>query len=142
MAGENVFGYVVEGAAYKTRPAAYALIRGAERQVAVIKTRRGYFLPGGGSDDGESPEQTVSREVREELGREVRIIRKANEAIQYFSDDEKYYRLEATFFEAEFEGEATGAAEYELVWAGPATAEEEFFHQCHWWAISRFVTRS
>ena len=136
-----MFGYVVEGATYQPRPAAYALIRDAEGQVAVVKTRRGYFLPGGGSDTGETPEQTVSREVREELGREVRIIGKVDEAIQYFSADGKYYRLEATFFEAEIEGEAAGDAEYELLWASPTTAEEEFFHQCHWWAINQSGSR-
>ena len=37
-------------------------------KVAVVQTRRGYFLPGGGLEDGESDADCVRREVREETG--------------------------------------------------------------------------
>jgi mutator protein MutT len=47
--------------------------------LALIERHRAglhYFtFPGGGVDEGESPEQAVVREVREELGVEVRVVR-------------------------------------------------------------------
>ena len=98
---------------------------------------RGYFLPGGGSLSGETPEQTVAREVREELARGVRIIRQIGEAVQYFYADGHNYRMKAMFFEAEFASEASGAGEHELYWLESEELEQSFFHQCHAWAAGQ-----
>lgn len=54
--------------------------------------RPGHFLsdawhfPGGKSDDGETPEQTVIREMKEELGMDIKIIRKLCEYDLTFGD--------------------------------------------------------
>jgi 8-oxo-dGTP pyrophosphatase MutT (NUDIX family) len=133
----KVFGSIVEGATYISRPAAYAVIQRASKDFAVVKTRRGYFLPGGGSLPGERPEETVHREVREELARKVRIIRKMGTAVQYFPADGRHYRMEAVFFAAEFTGELPGLGEYPLHWIDPNASEGAFFHPCHQWAVGQ-----
>ncbi|MBI1897436.1 MAG: NUDIX hydrolase [Acidobacteria bacterium] len=63
-----VFGTPVEGCPYVLRPSAYALVRNAAGELAVARTPRGCFLPGGGVETGESPEQAIEREAKEECG--------------------------------------------------------------------------
>ena len=133
----KVFGAIIEGATYGPRPAAYAVIKTTDGAVAVVKTRRGCFLPGGGSLPGETPEETVRREVREELARDVRLIREIARAVQYFRADDQHYRMEAVFFAAEFIGEPTGAGEHELHWLNVSETAHAFFHQCHAWAVNQ-----
>ena len=136
-----MFGRVIEGVEYAARPAAYAVVRGAGGRVAVVRTAGGCFLPGGGSLAGETPEETVRREVREELAREVRIVGRVGRAVQYFRADGRHYRMEAVFFAAEFAGEAAGAGEHELLWLAPSESPGAFFHECHAWAIKPGVRR-
>jgi 8-oxo-dGTP pyrophosphatase MutT (NUDIX family) len=66
------------------RDAAYAVIRSGDGRVAVVREDRRWFLPGGGSLAGETPEQTVAREVLEECGRRARGLQRIGDAIQYF----------------------------------------------------------
>jgi 8-oxo-dGTP diphosphatase len=132
---EAQFGKMLDGINYRERPAAYAVITDGDGRVAAVRGERGYFLPGGGSLDGETPEETVRREVLEELARTVRLVRKIGEATQYFSADDVHYRMRAVFYAAEFAGEHEGQAEYTLAWLGLPEIEESFFHECHVWAV-------
>ncbi|HZS08485.1 MAG TPA: NUDIX domain-containing protein [Blastocatellia bacterium] len=129
-----IFGSIIPGAAYQARPAAYAVITGDGGTIAVVGYKGRYFLPGGGSLPGEAPEETVEREVREELARGVRITGRISKAIQYFPADGRHYRMEAVFFAAEFTGEPTGEGEHQLHWLDPGEIEQAFFHESHAWA--------
>ena len=64
----------------RTRAAAILI---QNNQIALIERQRPdrhYFsFPGGGVDEGETPEQAVVREVLEELGLHVRILRQVAE---------------------------------------------------------------
>lgn len=134
-----IFGSPQPNVQYTERRAAYVVITN-EGKVAVVKSQQTYFLPGGGSLQGESPEETVLREVDEELALSVRLIRKIGEAIQYFySDaDERHYRMLAVFFAGEFtEMQCSGKGEHELHWLPVMEAERGCFHACHAWAISQ-----
>lgn len=61
---------------YIKRPGAYGIFRNASGLIAIIKARTGYFLPGGGIEDGESPEECLIRECLEEIGAEVSMLEK------------------------------------------------------------------
>ena len=66
-----------------------------DNKVALIERHRGgldYFVfPGGGVDEGETPEQGAIRETMEELGLEVVIKQKL--AIIHFSQSDQFYYL-------------------------------------------------
>src|SRR5690348_10349000 len=106
MSEAQRFGTPEPGISYRERRAAYAVIV-REGRVATVQNRGRHFLPGGGSLPNEAPEQTVVREVREELARSVRLIRKIGEATQYFyaDADDCHYHMPAVFFAAEFTDE-------------------------------------
>jgi hypothetical protein len=80
----STFGVPVAGIPYEQRCAAYAVIRNREGAVAAVHVPAGYWLPGGGRLVGETPEETVVREVREELGGTLCLVHKIGEALQYF----------------------------------------------------------
>src|SRR4051812_17263780 len=78
MSGSDLlreFGTHECGANYVLRPGGYAVIRRATGEVAVLATPGGYYLPGGGQNPGESPEQAAIREAREECGLVIQIDR-------------------------------------------------------------------
>jgi 8-oxo-dGTP diphosphatase len=137
MSKMHVFGTLNPDVEYKPRPAAYAVIRDGSGRIAAVKGSGGYFLPGGGSLAGETREQTVAREVREELAREVRIVRRIGEVVQYFCADGQDYRMEAVFFAAEFASEASGVGEHELYWLEREQLQRAFFHKSHAWACEQ-----
>ena len=138
MAEALIFGSPEPNVQYTERRAAYVVIVNDDRLVATVKSRQKHFLPGGGSLPGEAPEDTIAREVREELARGVRLTRKIGEATQYFYSgaDERHYVMRATFFAGAFTDEARGGArEHELQWLPVAEAERACFHACHAWAV-------
>jgi len=139
LSGSHVltFGSPVAGVAYEKRLAAYAVIRSRTGTIAAVRAPAGYWLPGGGALAGETPEETVVREVREELGRELRLVSKIGEAIQYFfaSADSKYYAMRAVFFRAELAEVPLGPGEYELCWLNASQPTPLFVHASHDWAV-------
>jgi 8-oxo-dGTP diphosphatase len=106
--------------------AGIVLVQGS--QVALIERHRAgthYFVfPGGGVDDGETPEQAAVRETREELGIEVRIIRRVAE-IQFGQYSRQFYYL-VEYMGGEF---VTGQGE-EYLDADPDDPETGTYHPC------------
>jgi 8-oxo-dGTP diphosphatase len=138
MAETIVFGSREPNIQYTERRAAYVVIVDSDGNIAMVKGPQKYFLPGGGSLPDEAPEDTVAREVSEELARSVRLIRNLGEATQYFysTDDERHYKMVANFFAGEFTDEATAdAVEHELSWLAETEVEQACFHACHAWAV-------
>ena len=88
-------------------------------QVAVLRIGQRYFLPGGGAEPGESLEETLRREILEECGRAVEIVRPLGFAIEYVvADGEGYFAKQCSFFEArlgEREAQPT-ETDHELTW--------------------------
>ncbi len=138
IAAPYIFGVPEPHVRYTERRAAYVVIVNQAHQVATVKPQQKHFLPGGGALPGEAPAATVVREVREELARNVRLLRKLGAVIQYFyaTTDDRHYKMQATLFAGEFTAEpCAGASEHELHWLPVAEAEQACFHACHAWAI-------
>jgi 8-oxo-dGTP diphosphatase len=139
MAKPLIFGSPAPGVQYTERRAAYVVVT-KDGKVAMVREEEKYFLPGGGSLTGEAPEETVAREVYEELTRRVRLIHKIGEAIQYFHStaDDRHYQMLATFFAGEFIDEpSSDTGEHELHWLPVRESEPCCFHACHAWAVSQ-----
>jgi 8-oxo-dGTP diphosphatase len=115
------------------RLAVYALIRGSDGRVAVVRTEIGLSLPGGGVEDGEELEEALRREVREECAFELRLHRRIGETLQYHGQ----YRSRHVFFAADFAGRRTGTGEHELEWFDPAEAVRCLYHRSHAWAVAQ-----
>jgi adenylate kinase family enzyme/8-oxo-dGTP pyrophosphatase MutT (NUDIX family) len=138
--GRPVFGKVPAGVTCHERLAAYVVVSAADSRVAVVRAvvdgRTRFWLPGGETPPGESPEATAAREVREELGRAVRLAGRIGDAVQFFyaGNEGRWYEMRAIFFRAEFEGEPLGIGSDELHWVDARLDGESFFHACHAWA--------
>jgi 8-oxo-dGTP diphosphatase len=132
-----VFGAPPAGAAVVVRPAAYAVVRDARGRVAVVEEDSGLFLPGGGREPGETAEENVRREVREEAGCGLRIRRRLAEAVQYCPAHDRggWYATHAVFFEGAFVGEP-GDGACPLLWLAPEEARARLHHASHAWAIA------
>jgi len=131
---QHVFGEQVDGQTYHARRAVYAVIPDSAGRVAAVRYRGNLFLPGGGIEGGETPEQALVREVAEECAQRLHIAGKMGEALQYFyaPSDDKYFAVHAIFYAGTFLGQTPGQAEYPVVWVPDDTAP--FFHASHVWA--------
>ena len=71
------FGCREPGVVYRDRAGAYAVILDDRGNAALVEApaaggpERGLFLPGGGIEPEETPEECLRRECLEELGREI-----------------------------------------------------------------------
>jgi 8-oxo-dGTP pyrophosphatase MutT (NUDIX family) len=140
-----IFGVRRQGVKYTARPAAYAVICGENGRVAAVRGASGMmFLPGGGSLPDETPEETLVREVREELARSVRLVDKIGEVTQFFyaANDGCHYMMLGVFFLAEFADEPSGQGEHDLFWLPLEEAAGAFFHESHAWEARQGLERN
>lgn len=133
------FGERVPGAEYALRPSAYALIANPIGQIAVVRTAQGVFLPGGGIETGESPEQAVEREVLEECGFGIRLCSRLPSAVQlvYSPSELACFEKPSTFFMAVVDGRRAEplANGHEVVWLASDDAKALLSHESHRWVL-------
>lgn len=134
------FGTKLPGVTYISRPGGYAIIE-RDGAIAVVTTPTGRHLPGGGIDAGESVIEGTLREVREECGFNVRIIREIARADEYTYDavDDVHYIKHCTFFTAERVGTETFACEADHThdWLAPADAARVLKFECQRWVVEQ-----
>ena len=134
------FGGQEPCAQYIIRPGGYLVVRNSQGEIAVLSTPQGFFLPGGGQDDGESPAQAALREADEECGLRVQLsglLGTADELV-FAASEEKYYRKRCVFFSAVFVGsEEGGEVDHQLVWMVAEEAASQLSHQSQAWAVSK-----
>ena len=133
------FGEPLADTEYVLRPGGYAIVRGPGGAIAVASTPRGYFLPGGGQEEEESPEEAAVREVYEECGLRIRIVRCIGVADQLaLAEDETcYYRKRCTFFVAELlQQDGPGEPDHHLVWLAAEAAQAQLKHESQRWAVA------
>jgi len=133
-----IFGERLAGETYVVRPSAYAVIQNEKGDIATVLTPLGPFLPGGGIEAGETPEEAVVREAREECGLLVRADGEIARAIQFsYSKTERcYFEKRIVFLRAVLEGTTVALEEdHELVWLPAETAAERMWHESHGWVL-------
>ncbi len=138
------FGRREPGVEYRDRPGAYGVLFDAAGRVAVVRTPRGHYLPGGGLEPGEAPEDGLRREVREECGCEIAITRPLGVAAQYVYSrgHESGWRKVGSYFVGRVTDDRDGAAVgtepgHELCWLEPRIATTLLFHESQSWAVRR-----
>jgi 8-oxo-dGTP diphosphatase len=136
------FGEQDPSVAYALRPSAYLLLRDTEGRIATTLSAYGHFLPGGGIDEGESPEQAVVREAREECGFIVGGLTLLCRAVQ-FVHSRKYnanYEKLCSFFTGKLMGMAQQTEpSHRLVWLHPEEAVQHLSHGSHVYAVQQFL---
>lgn len=137
----SIFGQREPGASYVRRPSAYAVVENGLGQVVLVRTIQGVFLPGGGIEEDETPEQAVLREVREECGLVVRLLSRLPDAVQLvYSHRERIHfeKVSAFFLAAVAEGHPPSAPEkgHEVRWVPLDDAKPLLSHESHRFALA------
>jgi len=125
-----LFGAKHPGCSYDPRPGSYAVVTDGEGRVAIVEENDGWYLPGGGIEAGETPEEALHREVREECDCGVVLERPCGEAIE-FLENRAGRRLEvhARYWRARFVGEP------KATWLTPAEAAARVRRRSDAWII-------
>lgn len=138
-----IFGTRVAGAVYRRRPSAYAVVRNDAGLFAVVRTPVACYLPGGGMELGETPEQTVVREGREECGFVLKPLIQLGRAMEicYSSEEGEYFEKDSFFIEAVIVAHgAPTELDHELHWMIAEKAREALTHGSHRWALQCAVS--
>ncbi len=134
------FGRAIPDAEYVLRPGGYAMIFNAAGEVAVVSTPLGLALPGGGQDNGESPEAAAIRETREECGLRITLgarIGVADELV-FAADENTYFRKRCVFFLANIVDKlAQGEPDHALRWLPPEQAAADLLYGSQRWGITQ-----
>lgn len=138
MAEIKIFGTAPSGEC-RLRSGAY-IIPVSNGRCAVIRTVKGYFLLGGGIDEGETDLECIRRECMEEVGHSASPDLFLGTGLTYFSEKkgtrpdglEQRYYLGALSACAQSPSESGN----ELVWLSPDFAEKNMHHETQRWAVS------
>ena len=135
------FGEHLEGVVYSARPGGYAVITDQEGRIALVHTPKGYFLPGGAIEPGETAEDAAIRETLEETGLRIKVLKHLGRADQlvYKKSQAKYFRKECEFYLAEVvPGDSgPGEADHILEWMPRNGARQTLSHESQIWAVER-----
>ena len=106
--------------------------------MAVVRAIDGIFLPGGGLEDGESPEEAVAREALEECGLVIRVGGCVSRLVQFVVTAEGLgVEKRCAFFEARIERDNRAAMlpGHETLWLASAHAAQILKHDSQMWAV-------
>ena len=117
------FGTREKGIVYTPRPGAYGICFKRESEqvlVALVDTNFGFFLPGGGIEEGENHRTCLEREFIEETGYSIEIGAFIGSSSQsgFTPRSKKYISLEGNFYLVELKTHIGGQVEedHQLVW--------------------------
>lgn len=110
-------GQVDASIQYADRPTVKVVIKNDNKVLIINKG----LLPGGGIDPGESDQEAITRELREELGVTVKDVQEIGTVVQYRNLLEKRYLINGYTAEIETTGGLTeprdeGEAQFTIQW--------------------------
>lgn len=139
----RVFGAAPAGARVRLRPSAYALLADGDGRVALVRAPDGVYLPGGGLEPAETPEEALTREGLEECGLLLRPGARVCRAIQFAPreagdgwNEKRCHFFGATIMSAHPERLLPG---HETLWVPPGRAAEHLEHPSQAWAIDTWL---
>lgn len=137
------FGQILPGVRYVERPGAYAFLLNSKKELAVVKTSFGLFLPGGGLEPGEDLLTGLQREMCEEIGYKLVRAQFFVRAAQYHWSEfyQSYFKKIGSFFEVEAIAPPNIACAdgHDLVWIPLAQAVWELSQEFQRWAATEFA---
>lgn len=134
----KIFG-INEGGEYVHRKGAY-LIPVKDDRIGIVRTPKGYFLLGGGIDNGETDTLCIMRECMEEIGYSVlikKIICSAESYVKhpvigYFHPIQTYYLGELVE-----QKQAPMESDHKLIWMDYDSIRGRMFLEMQNWALEQ-----
>ncbi len=143
--GVRLFGDRSESERWVIRPSAYGLLEDAAGRVAVVRSRDGLFLPGGGIEGGESVADAIRREGLEECGLLLRPESWDMRAVQlaWSATEGAYFEKRSTFRACVIERSDASRRQpgHETLWLDFAAAAQALTHPSHGWVVARWRER-
>lgn len=136
----KIFG-VKENVTYQDREGAY-VIPIKNNKIGVIKTSKGYFLLGGGIDNGENHEEILKRECLEEAGYTVNIKQKICYAEAYTNHPKiGYFHPIQTYYIGELleKVQEPMESDHEFIWIEHKQLKGKMFAEMQNWAIEQAI---
>ena len=118
------------------------VVRDSAGDVAVARTTKGYHLPGGGLEAGETPHHAAVRETQEETGLIISAGREFARALEFvFSAEEgACYAKDSVFLTGAIAGSgAASEADHDLLWLRPDDAARLLTRESHRWALRQLL---
>jgi 8-oxo-dGTP diphosphatase len=125
------------------RPGSYAVLFNEKGEAGIVKTDEGYyFLAGGGIEDGETPEETLHREVKEEAGLFMDITSSIGTVAEHYHDKEndRHYKKVVHLYLVEpkvFVPEAQTEPDHTFMWLPIPQAYRLMYHDAYRWGIDK-----
>lgn len=143
-----VFGTVEREVNYQERFAAYIVIADESKEnIVLVQAPNGaYFLPGGEIEGNETKEETIRREMLEELGYEVVIDYYIGQADEYFHSNHRQtdFYNPGYFYAAKSWKKVSEPLEdfNQVKWFPVDEAIEKLKRGSHKWAVEEWLKRS
>ena len=128
---------------YITRPGSYAVFFNEKEEAGIVKTNDGYyFLAGGGIEEGETAEETLHREVKEEAGLFMDITSPIGTVMEHYHDkgNDQYYKKIINLYLIEpkvFVPEAQTELDHTFMWLPISEAHRLMYHDAYRWGIEK-----
>lgn len=142
------FGKQMDTVDYKKRVGAYIIITKKQQQeIILVQAPNGaYFLPGGEIEEGETQEETIARELIEELGFTTTIDYYIGQANEYFFSRHRnqYYYHPGYFFVAKYWEKLAEPLEKNntLCWVPIEQGITLLKRGSHKWAVTQWLKNS
>jgi 8-oxo-dGTP diphosphatase len=137
------FGTLTQGLKLVLRPSAYGFLQNRSGRIAVVRSDDGTYLPGGGIDAGETPEDALVREALEECGLAVKVGPCVIRATQFVTRmaEQVCVAKRSSFFSVTIVESQPDAVHpgHETFWLGPDAAKQMLSHESQKWAIDSWL---